>query len=135
MSALVLTNAYVSINGVDLSDHVRQIKFPYSADAVEAAAMGDTTKINLAGLKDWSVDVTFKQDFASNKVDATMFSIVGTAVTVAIRPVNASASATNPEYTGSGLCTSYAPVDGQHGALLETSAAFKPAGALSRATS
>ena len=135
MAAFVLTDASVTINSVDLSDHVKSVTFPYSADAQEYTAMGDTTHVFLGGLKSWNMDIEFNQDFAANEVDVTLFSIVGTAVTIIIVPTSGSVSATNPSFTGTGLIQSYTPVAGSVGDVATASLHVEPGGALTRATS
>jgi hypothetical protein len=50
MASFVLTNAYVKINSVDLSDHVRSVKINYSAETPDNTAMGATTHSRLPGL-------------------------------------------------------------------------------------
>ena len=79
MSKLVLSEAYVSLGGTDLSDHLRSITLETSADVVDASCMTDTWKERLAGLKDWKLTLEFAQDFAAASVDATLFPLVGTA--------------------------------------------------------
>ena len=73
MAQEVLTDAFISVNAVDLSDHVDTVTINYSAELVDATVMGDDGMRRLGGLKDWSVVVTFNQDFAASKVDATLF--------------------------------------------------------------
>lgn len=136
MAAFVSTDAFVSINGVDLSAFVRSVTLNYSADLQEDTSMGDSTRTRIGGLKDWSVDVTFKQDFDSGSVDGTLFSLVGgSAVTIIVRPDKSDGvSTTNPNYTGSCILESYNPVDNAVGDLAEVSVTFQCAGALSRNT-
>lgn len=134
MPKLVLTNAFFSINSVDLSNRVRSVSVEYSADEVEDTTMGADTHTALGGLKNWSMDIEFAQDFASGNVDATMFSLVGTQTTVEVRPVNASRSATNPGYTGTALVASYNPIGQSVGELATAPVRVRSAGTLSRAT-
>jgi hypothetical protein len=129
MAKLVLTNAFVSINAVDLSNRVRQVAINYEGDAVEQTTMGDLTHNFLGGLRNYSVEVTFAQDFAAANVDATMFALVGTAVAVEVRPTTAARSATNPGYNATMLVQNYNPFGTQVGALHEASASFVPGGA------
>ncbi len=133
MATFVFKNAYLQVNGVDLSDHVRSISLSYSADEVEDVNMGDSTKVRLAGLKDWSLQVEFSQDFGSGKVDATLFDLVGAApFAVHVKPVNAAISATNPDFTGDVILTEYPILDGSVGDLATTSVNFVAAGDLTR---
>jgi hypothetical protein len=75
------------------------------------------------------------QDLAAGDVDATLFSIVGTAVAVAIRNDSGAVAADNPEYTGTGLIRSYPPIGAAIGEKATTRVEIVPASALSRATS
>jgi hypothetical protein len=47
-----ITNAYVSVNGVDLSDHVVKITTEDSRDKLDITAMGATSKVYTKGLGD-----------------------------------------------------------------------------------
>jgi hypothetical protein len=134
MALLVFTDAFVSINAVDLSDHVKSVKLALSVNAQESTAMGSGTKTNIAGLKEWSVDVEFFQDYAASNVDATLFALIGAAAfAIDIRPVKTGGrSATNPSYTGNAILTNYQPVTAQIGQLGTTQAQLVSAGALSR---
>ena len=99
MATLVYTNAKFEVNGVDLSDHASEVSLNYASEMQDETAMGDDTRIRKGGLKDWSVDVTFHQDFAANKVDATLFSVVGTTVCVELRPQNICSTTLNPIFS------------------------------------
>ena len=127
MAKLVLTNAQVLINAVDLSDHVDTVTVNYSAAEVDSTSMGQAGISRLPGLKDWSLDIIFAQDFALAKVDATLFPLVGTVFAIEVRPVNAARSTTNPAYTGNGLLSTYSPLGQKVGAL--NTAPIKIAGA------
>lgn len=136
MAKFVLKNAYLSINSVDLSNYVKSITLNYSAELMDNTCMGDTSKAKLLGFTDWSLDVTFAQDYATSKVDATLFGLVGgAAVNIEVRPDTAVASATNPKFTGAAFVTSYNPISGSAGQVAETSVKLEGSGALSRATS
>lgn len=134
MATFAFTDAKVTINSVDLSDHVRQVKLTVEADDLENTAMGADYKSRIGGLKDWSVDLEFNQDFAASKVDVTLFPLLGSVTTIAIVPVNDTVSATNPEYSGSVLVKEYTPMDGSVGDLATTSVTWPGAGTLSRGT-
>ncbi len=135
MGTFVLTDASVTINGVDLSDHVRSISFPYEAEEVDDTNMGDTTRIMQGGLINYGVDIEFSQDFASGKVDDSLFDIVGTVVPVILIPVNTTVSATNPKFTMNMLVGSYNPINGSIGDLAVAPVHLAPAGAVTRGTS
>ena len=116
MANIVLKNAYVMINAVDLSDHVKQVTLNYKAELQDDTAMGDSGRSKIAGLLDWDADIEFFQDYAASKVDATLFPLIGVAAfAVKIRGVNTTISATNPEYQGNAVLESYSPVAGSVG--------------------
>jgi len=135
MAKFVLTDASLVINSVDLSDHVRSVTLNYEAELQDDTTMGDDTRTNLGGLKNWSMDVEFTQDYASGEVDATLFSIVGGAVAVVLKPTSSAVSATNPSYSGTGVIGSYSPIGNSVGDLAVAPVTIAPAGTLTRATS
>jgi hypothetical protein len=136
MGKLVLTDAFVSIDGNDVSDHVKSVTINYSADLQDSTAMGDGSHTRVGGLKDWSLDVDFHQDYAAANVDALMFPLVGTSFPVIVRPVKTGGvGAGNPNYTGTAIMESYKPITGSVGDLAETSVSIPGNGTLSRAVS
>jgi len=136
MATEVLTDAFVEINGTDLSDHVRQLTLNYEAEQEDDTVMGDDTRASKPALKNWSLDVEFAQDWAASSVDATLFPLVGAAAfTVKIRKSTGSIAADNPEYTGNGVLESYPPLDNSVGELATSAITIQSAGTLSRNTS
>lgn len=79
MATIVITNASVVVNSVDLSNHVKQVKLNVSADMLEDTAMGASYHTSKAGLKKFQCEVEYYQDFASSNVDATNRALVGAA--------------------------------------------------------
>lgn len=135
MAQLVLTNAKVTINSVDLSDHVKSVTIDYSATLQDNTTMGSTGAVTrLGGLKDWSMSLDLNQDYAASSVDATLFPLVGTSFTVAVQAVNGSITTTNPNYTGTAFLESYQPIAGSVGDVAKTAIKLTGSGVLSRAT-
>lgn len=127
------TDARVELNAVVLSDHVRKATLNVEAKEGDTTAMGDTWEEFVAGLKSWAVELEFNQDFAAANVDATLFPLVGAAAfTVKVRPTTGAVSATNPEYNGSCILTSYAPLGGSVGDVAMAPVTLKGSGALTR---
>lgn len=135
MASLVLTDAVVTVNAVDLSDFVTSVTISIEVDDQEDTAMGDSYRSRVPGLKEFSVDIDFNTDFAASAVDATIWPLVGTVTAVTVKPTSAATAATNPLYSGNVLVTEYSPLDGGVGDLSTTSVSWPSAGALSRATS
>lgn len=134
MAALIWSDAFLSVNDVDLSDHVQEMTLNYSAEMLDASVMGVGTRVNMGGLKNWSVDVTFKQNFAAGSVDATLWSLVGTSADIEVRPTNACTTAINPRFYGVGVVERYNPGAGAVGVLHQSQVAIQNSGALSRST-
>lgn len=141
MAVSVFYNAYCALNAVTLSDHVESVKLEYKADMLETTAMSMTQHQFLAGLKDWSVDVVFFQDYASGSVDATLYALIGAAAfTMDIRPDAGAPSVTNPRYSGTGVIPGAAiavlestqPLSGGVGTLQKLNAKLRSAGTLNR---
>ena len=140
MSTLVLLDADVSIDDsggspVDLSDHVQSLSLTFESDLQDSSAMGNTFRQRLGGVKDWSVDITFLQDFAAAKVDVTMFALVGVSGTFTGKPTPAAVSPTNPEFTGEFILGSYPIFSNSHGEIALSAVHFDGNGTLSRITS
>ncbi len=136
MTEFVLDDAEIVINAIDLSDHVLSATLNITRNLPEDTSMGDFTTTRLAGVRDWSLEVTFKQDFDSGSVDATLWGVYNgdAAVTVTIKPdKTAATSGTNPKYTGSAHLETYPAVGGAHGDVAQVSVTFQANGALTRA--
>ncbi len=133
MAIFLLSDYDVDINSVDLSDHVKSAVLNYAAEMLDDTVMGDDTRSRLAGLKDWSIDIEFLQDFASGKVDATLFPLIGAAAfPCLLRPTSSAKGATNPEFTGQGVLESYTPMAGAIGDLAGATCTIQAAGTLTR---
>jgi hypothetical protein len=137
MAVQTLTNVFFSINSNNLSDHVSSVALAYERETQDMTAMGDGTRINVAGLKNWSMEIEFNQDFANSNVDDLLFAIAdaGAAVTCILRPDAGSVGANNPQYSGSGVVTSYNPLGSAVGDGAKTSISIVPAGTLTRSES
>jgi hypothetical protein len=135
MAVLALTNAYVSVNSVVLSDHATSVTVNYEVDSVEVTAFGSGGHTFTGGLQNNSIDVEFNQDFATSNVEATIYPLVGTTTTVIIKPNGATTGATNPSYTITGAYLAASnPVAGAVGELAKMSLTFT-GGTIAKATS
>ena len=135
MPKQVFTNAYVTVNGTDLSDHIASVTLDTSADEIETTAFGTAGwRSRVAGLKDGSIQLDWHQDFAASSVDSVLSSAFGSVGTVVVIPNGTVASSTNPRYTIQAVVSSYSPVAGSVGDLLTFSTTWAFAGALTRGT-
>lgn len=124
-----LTDAYVSINSVVLSDHVDSVEIQMEHEDLDITAMGATSRAHVAGLRDDRITINFFQDHAASEVDATLNGLLGlnAGFPIEIRPSSAAVSATNPKYTGTFIMLSYTPISGTVGEVSQTEVEFVPA--------
>lgn len=133
MPRLVLTDAFCSINGVDLSDHIASITLTTTEDVVDTTGFSSTSaagRTRIAGLADNSVALEFHQDFATSNVEQTIYPLLGTTTTVIVRPTSAVQSATNPSYTFTALVSEWQPLSGAVGELATASVTWPVSGSI-----
>lgn len=133
MAVLAYTDAYLVLNSVNLSDHVKSVTLTVDSAQLDSTAMGDSWTEFIGGLKSGSLAITFNDDFAASNVDATLWPILGTSVTFELRPTSAAVGATNPKWTGSVFIAQHA-VGGAVGELGAKSLTFPTTGTITRAT-
>ena len=136
MARLVLTNAYITINGVNLSDHIKSVTLTTSDDIVETTAFGSTARTRVAGLADNSVALEFDQDYASNSVEATInaagASLVGTVTAIVVKPNGATTAADNPSFSFNALISEWTPLNGAVGELATASVTWPISGTITK---
>lgn len=136
MAVYALTNGQCFVNAVDLSDHAVSFSLDETADALDVTAFNSgAVRSFTGGMKSATGNITFLQDFASSKVDATINGILGTTVAIILKGVNEGNSSTSPAWTFNAVITSYQPVTGNVSDVAKTQMNFTMTGALSRATS
>lgn len=125
MAVLVLTNASITVNAVDLSAKANSVTVNYEIDSVESTAFGSSGHTFVGGLQNVSCEIEFMQDFAATMTEATIFPLVGTQTTVVIKPTTSAVSATNPSYTlSSTYLAAHTPVAASVGEMAMTSLSF-----------
>ena len=117
MAKLVLTNPRVTLDGVDLSDHITSLAILTQYDLVEVTQIGDIAKKMVAGLEDNSITFELQQDFAPSEVEDVIWPNRGLRIPCRIRPTTAAISATNPEYRFEVLVSQWSPLSGEVGSL------------------
>ena len=133
MARLVLTNAYITVNGVNLSDHIASVTLTTTDDVVETTAFGDTARTRIAGLRDNSVALEFHQDYATSNVEATIYPLLGTTTTVVVKPNGGTTAADNPSYTMTALVSEWQPLNGAVGELATASVTWPISGTITKA--
>ena len=135
MAQLVLTDASITINAVDLSDRANSVELNYEIDSVEITAFGSGVHTFTGGLQNLSCTIEFMQDFAASETEATIFPLVGTQLTLIFKPTSEAVGADNPSYTITGAyLASHTPIAAAVGELAMTSLTFT-GGTLAKATS
>ena len=134
MARIVLTDAFVSVGGVDLSDRVASATLNTTRDVVETTAFSSTAaKTRVTGLIDNSVTLEFHQDYATSEVEQTIYPLLGTAAAVIVKPNGSVTSAFNPSYTFSAIISEWTPINGSVGELATASVTWPITGAITKA--
>lgn len=135
MAVYTYSNAYVSLGGTEISDHVTSLTMNQSIDALEKTAMGASTHTFRAGLENWTAEIEVLGDFAASELDAIFAAASNNELAVEFRSVNTTVATTNPKWTGTGLVTSYSPLMGAVGDQAKQTISLVANTALTRATS
>lgn len=126
MAKVVLTNQLrVTLNGVDLSDHVAAFTVNVESAEVETSAFGNIWRTRTGGLKSGSVSISFHTDYAAASVNATLgplFNSLGTVV--------ASGTLGGTAIGGTALCliNSLTPIGGAIGDLMTQDVTWSTSG-------
>jgi hypothetical protein len=130
MAKIVLRDAFIQVDGVDLSDHASSVTIETKFDLQDATGFGSRFKANLQGLGDATATVNFLQDFDAASVDATLWPLSqsGEPFEIVVKPTSAAVSETNPSYTMQAILSTYNPLDGKVGDVSATQVAFNNAG-------
>jgi hypothetical protein len=134
MARIVLTDAKVTINGVNLSDHISSVSLSVSTEIIETTGFGSVAaKTRVAGLQDNSVTLEFHQDFATSNVEATIYQLLGSNTTIVVSPTS-TVSASSPSYSFSATVSEWTPLNGGVGELATASVTWPISGAITKAT-
>lgn len=135
MATLIFKDAAVYVGSVNLSTRARQLTLNVSSDEHDDTVFGASYRSRKMGLKDWTLNMTFLQDYATSMVDATLWAKVGAApfsCTVYPTGLTAGTGKKNLQFSGNVVLTDYNAVDGGVGDLMEVTASFMGAGTLTR---
>jgi hypothetical protein len=135
MAVFLNNGVSVTVNSVDLSDHVTAVTINRSFDELEVTAMGDSGHKFVKGLEASSITIDFLNDTATGKVLQTLQSAWGTSVTVVVKQTSSAVSATNPSYTMSCLINNTTDINGSVADLGTQSVTWNVNGTIAVATS
>jgi len=135
MAVFLNNGVSVTVNSVDLSDHVTAVTINRNFDELEVTAMGDSGHKFVKGLEASSITIDFLNDTATGEVLQTLQAAWGTSVPVVIKQTSAAVSATNPSYTMTCLVNGTTDVNGAVGDLGMQSVTWNVNGSIVVATS
>jgi hypothetical protein len=133
--AVFLNNGVVlTINSVDLSDHVTAVTINRAFDELEVTAMGDGGHKFVKGLEASSITIDLLNDTATGEVLQTLQAAWGTNVTVTAKQTSAAVSATNPLYTMTCLINNTTDINGSVADIAMQSLTFNVSGTIAVTT-
>lgn len=135
MAVFLNNGVSVTVNSVDLSDHVTAVTINRSFDELEVTAMGDSGHKFVKGLEASSVTIDFLNDTATGEVLQTLQAAWGTNVNVVIKQTSAAVSASNPSYTMTCLINNTTDINGSVADLGTQSVTWNVSGTIAVATS
>ena len=136
MAVFLNNGVSVTVNSVDLSDHVTAVTINRTFDELEVTAMGDTAHKFVKGLEASTVTIDFLNDTATSKTLQTLQAAWGTTVTaIFIQTKGTAVSATNPTYTVSLLVNNTTDINGAVGDMGTQSITFTANSTVSVSTS
>jgi hypothetical protein len=100
----------VLIGAVDVTDQCTAATFTYQFDTLENTAFGQKARTNVAGLENNTLTLTMYMSYAAAETYATLQPLVGTQVTVSVKPSSGAATATNPKQVLTGALLASLPV-------------------------
>lgn len=135
LTPTVLTDAFIILNAVTISDHGNSVSIPFAVEDEETTAFGTGWKSFVGGLKSAQLVIKLMNDYVAANLDATTFALLGTVVTFEVRPTSAARSTANPAYTGSVLVDGWAGPSGDVGKLATVDISWPTTGVVLRQTS
>ena len=135
MAVFMSNGVVLTVNAVDLSNHVTSCSINRAFDELEVTAMGDSGHKFVKGLEASSITIDFLNDTATSNVLQTLQAAWGTNVTVTAKQTSAATSATNPLYTMTCLVNNTTDINGAVGDLSTQSLTLNVSGTIAVSTS
>lgn len=132
MAKLVLTNAFISIGGTDVSANVASVQIETTADEIETTAFGSTGKTRVGGLLDTTISLDMHNDYSA--IEGLVYPLIGSTTTVIVKPNGTAVSTANPSYTMLANVLSWNPINGAVGELNTVSVQWPVSGTITKAT-
>lgn len=132
MAKLVLTNAFISIGGTDVSSSVASVQIETTADEIETTAFGSTGKTRVGGLLDTTISLDMHNDYSA--IEGLVYPLIGSTTTVIVKPNGTAVSTANPSYSMLANVLSWNPINGAVGELNTVSVQWPVSGTITKAT-
>ena len=132
MAKLVLTNAFISIGGTDVSSSVASVQIETTADEIETTAFGSTGKTRVGGLLDTTLSLSLHQEYST--IEGLIYPLIGSTTTVIVKPNGTAVSTANPSYTMLANVLSWNPINGAVGELNTADVSWPVSGTITKAT-
>ena len=124
MAIFLSNDVQVTLNAVDLTDHVTSASISRVFDELEVTAMGDTSHVFVKGLEASTITLDFLNDTATSNVLQTLQAAWGTTVALTLKQTSAATSATNPLYSTTVLINNTTDINGAVGDISTQSITF-----------
>ena len=127
MAVFLSNGVQVTLNSVDLSDHVTSATINRVFEELEISAMGDSARKFTKGLETSTITLDFLNDNAASgagSVRAALQAAWGTTVPITLKQTNAAVSTTNPEYQTTILVNNTTDINGAVGDISSQSITF-----------
>jgi hypothetical protein len=124
MAVFLSNGVVVTLNSVDLSDHVTSATINRTFEELEITAMGDSSRRYARGLETSTVTLDFLNDTAASEVLQTLQGAFGQTVPLTLKQTSATISATNPEYQTTILVNNTTDINGAVGDISTQSITF-----------
>jgi len=127
MAIYFTNNTYFKLGTYVMSTVVQSASLNINYDQLNITAMGDASNKYLKGLAAHTLSGTLYLDQAAigaGSTRAVLDSLKGTSAAFEIAPNGATASATNPVYSGSVFVNAYTPVNGANGEVASLDFSF-----------
>jgi hypothetical protein len=124
MAVFLSNGVVVTLNSVDLSDHVTSATINRVFEELELTAMGDSSRKITKGLETSTITLDFLNDRVTGEVLQTLQGAWGTTVPLTLKQTSGTIGADNPEYQTTILVNNTTDINGAVGDISTQSITF-----------
>ena len=88
MAVFAALDVEVTVNSVNLSDHVTSCSFNPTGADIQTTSFGDLNVTRIGGLQDGDISIEFQSDFAVSETYASLVGLINTLTTVTVKPTS-----------------------------------------------